>query len=149
MLLGLWFGLLFPKVYLFLISSGGFAMLFTYAVVVATHIRFRKKHGCPTEGKCYMRGFPYSSLFTLLSLAAAIVSMPFVPGQTSGLIAGVIMVAFYACSYLVMKFVRTSREKNANRENISQVRMQEKAKLSAEFSKELTDIKKKDNDKKD
>jgi L-asparagine transporter-like permease len=148
MLLGLWFGLLFPKVYLFLISSGGFAMLFTYAVVVATHIRFRKKHGCPTDGKCYMRGFPYSSLFTLLSLAAAIVSMPFVPGQTSGLIAGVIMVAFYACSYMVMKFVRTSREKNANHENISQARMQQKTRLSAEFSEELTDIKKKDDDKK-
>lgn len=42
MLLGLGFGFLFPKVYLFLISSGGFAILFTYVVIMATHIRFRK-----------------------------------------------------------------------------------------------------------
>jgi L-asparagine transporter-like permease len=146
MLLGLWFGLLFPKVYLFLISSGGFAMLFTYTIVVASHIRFRKKHGCPSEGKCYMRGFPYSSLFTLLSLFVIIISMPFVPGQTSGLIAGAVMVVVYACAYLTMKFIRSSasRQKTAHQDSFSQV----KTKLSAEFSDELTDIKKEDRKKK-
>ncbi len=147
MLLGLWFGLLFPKVYLFLISSGGFAMLFTYTVVVASHIRFRKKHGCPSEGKCYMRGFPYSSLFTLLSLFVIIISMPFVPGQTSGLIAGAVMVVVYACAYLTMKFVRSSalRQKDVHQESFSQA----KSKFSAEFSDELTNINAKRNKKND
>jgi len=58
MLVGLGFGLLLPRVYLFLISSGGFALLFTYAVIMATHIRFRKKHGCPPGWKMSDVGVP-------------------------------------------------------------------------------------------
>lgn len=143
MLLGLGFGALFPKVYLFLTSSGGFALLFTYAAIMATHIHFRKKNGCPPDGKCRLRGFPYSSLFVLLSLVAVIFSMPFVPGQTSGLIAGIVMVVFYTCSYMVMKFIRAFRYKNVIRQNPQQI----KSKLSAEFSEELTDIDKKDKNK--
>nr|WP_269320631.1 amino acid permease [Bacillus sp. UNC41MFS5] len=54
MLVGLGFGLLFPRVYLVLITTGGFALIFTYAVIMASHIRFRKRNGCPPEGsvKC-------------------------------------------------------------------------------------------------
>ena len=40
MILGLSLGYVFPRVYLFLISSGGFAILFTYCIIMATHIRF-------------------------------------------------------------------------------------------------------------
>ena len=143
MLLGLGFGFLFPKVYLFLISSGGFAILFTYVVIMATHIRFRKKHGCPPDGKCQLRGFPYSSAFVLLSLSIAIISMPFVPGQASGLIAGTVMVVFYGCSYVIMKLVNASHQKKIDRQNLYQKRKQTKIELSSEFSKELTDSNKK------
>jgi L-asparagine transporter-like permease len=137
MLLGLGFGLLLPKVYLFLISSGGFALLFTYVIIMATHIRYRKKHGCPeADDKCRLGGYPYSSLFVLICLIVAIVSMPFVPGQESGLIAGIIMVAFYTISYVIMKY---SRKIHAN--NMIRYRTQ----VSTEFSKELTKDK---NDKK-
>jgi len=111
MLLGLGFGLLLPRVYLFLISSGGFALLFTYAVIMATHIRFRKKNGCPPDGKCQMWGYPYSSLCVFIALIITIVSMPFVPGQESGLIAGIIMVIFYTISYIMMKFYKKSHKK--------------------------------------
>ncbi len=111
MLLGLGLGLLLPRVYLFLISSGGFALLFTYAVIMATHIRFRKKNGCPPDGKCQMWGYPYSSLCVFIALIIAIVSMPFVPGQESGLIAGIIMIIFYTTSYIIMKFYKISHKK--------------------------------------
>ncbi|HPE16278.1 MAG TPA: amino acid permease [Oscillospiraceae bacterium] len=104
MLAALRFGLFFPRVYLFLISSGGFALLFSYVVIMATHIRFRQKNGCPPDGKCQMWGFPYTSLFVLLSLVAAIASMPFVPGQLSGLTAGACLVAFYAGCYAVVRY---------------------------------------------
>ncbi|CAB1253153.1 Amino acid permease [Ruminococcaceae bacterium BL-6] len=103
MLAGLALGLLFPRAYLFLISSGGFAMLFTYAAVMATHIRFRRKNGCPPDGKCQMAGFPYTSYFTLAALIAAILSMPFVPGQGAGLAAGAVTVAFYMLCYWVLR----------------------------------------------
>lgn len=99
MLLGLGLGMLLPRVYLFLISSGGFALLFTYVIIMATHIRFRKKNGCPPDGKCQLWGFPFTSLFVLLSLIIIIVSMPFVPGQTSGLIAGISLILFFAACY--------------------------------------------------
>lgn len=144
MLLGLGMGFLVPKIYLFLISSGGFALLFTYAVIMATHIRFRKKNGCP-DGKCKLCGFPYSSLFVLFFLIIAILSMPFVSGQASGLIAGIIMIVFYSLGYMAMKFFKHSH----NNDNVTQP-MKEKrnqARLSTEFSEELTKTKEKDKEK--
>ncbi|MED4226401.1 amino acid permease [Neobacillus cucumis] len=68
MLLGLGFGLLFPRVYLVLISTSGFTLIFTYAVIMASHIRFRKRAGCPPEGICQVKGFPYTSYIALISL---------------------------------------------------------------------------------
>lgn len=103
MLIALRFGLFFPQVYLFLISSGGFALLFSYAVIMATHIRFRRKNGCPPDGKCQLGGFPYTSVFALAALLAAIGSMPFVKGQLTGLLAGAGMVVFYFLAFLALR----------------------------------------------
>lgn len=135
MLLGLGIGLLFPKVYLFLISSGGFALLFTYAVIMATHIRFRKIKGCPPNGKCQMPGYPYTSWIALISMVVFIISMPFIPGQVSGLIAGVIMIAFYSLAYTVMKLYRGHKKKEIDygKSDMKKYR----AGLATEFSKEL------------
>lgn len=104
MLLGLGMGLFLPKVYLFLVSSGGFSLLFVYAVIMATHIRFRKSNGCPPNGKCQLPGFPYTSWVVLISLIAVIFSMPFIPGQASGLIAGIIMITIYSLIYITYSF---------------------------------------------
>ncbi|HWQ80024.1 MAG TPA: amino acid permease [Anaerovoracaceae bacterium] len=103
MLLGVGAGLLFPRVYLFLISSGGFALLFTYTVILATHIRFRSKYGCPPKGKCQMPWFPYSSWSVLVIMILIILSMPFISGQTSGLVAGVCMTLFFTVCYFIQK----------------------------------------------
>lgn len=103
MLAGLGIGLLFPRVYLFLTSAGGFSMLFTYAVIMATHIRFRRKNGCPPDGKCQLWGYPYTSWFALFALILVLASMPFIKGQLSGLIAGCSLVALYLFAYLVLK----------------------------------------------
>lgn len=105
MLLGLGIGLFFPRVYLFLISSGGFALLFTYFIIVITHIKFRKKYGKP-DSKCRARCFPYSSFFVMIALIISIFSMPFISGQSSGFIAGIIMVVFYSVVYLIIKFTK-------------------------------------------
>lgn len=110
MLLGLGLGLLFPRVYLFLISSGGFALLFTYAVIMATHLRLRRKYGCPPNGKCQLWGFPFTSLLVLIVLIIAILSMPFVSGQETGLIAGLVMVAFYTLCYLAVRHYSRKNE---------------------------------------
>jgi L-asparagine transporter-like permease len=102
MLVGLGAGLFFPRVYLFLISAGGFATLLTYAAILATHIRFRKCNGCPPEGKCQMPGYPYTSWIALIGTIIVIISMPFISGQGSGLIAGIIMTVLYAGIYFIM-----------------------------------------------
>lgn len=133
-----WFGLLLPQVFLFLLSSAGFATLFTYAVIMACHLRLRRRYGCPPSGKCQMPGFPYTSIFTLVSLIVAILSMPFVRGQTSGLIAGIVLVGFFELSYSFMKFFR-SRNKRA-----VVLPPVKNPGLAAEFSEELTDTGKKD-----
>lgn len=130
MLAALGFGLLFPSVYLFLISSGGFSILFSYAVIMATHLKFRRKFGCPPSGKCQLRGYPYSTAFVLLSITAIIISMPFVKGQASGLIAGFVIVAFYAICYVMISLLSRKEQDIKN----SRFR---RAALSAEFSEEI------------
>lgn len=131
MLLGLGFGMLFPKVYLFLTSAGGFALLLTYAVIMATHIRLRKKNGCP-DGKCQLRGYPYTSWLVLLSLIVIIVSMPFIDGQGAGLLAGIIITVVYSFFYIAMKAYKTFPK---NRLSINSIY---KSVFLTEASKELT-----------
>ncbi|SHO50794.1 amino acid permease [Anaerocolumna xylanovorans] len=130
MLLGLFVGLLFPQIYLFLISAGGFSSLFTYAMIMASHIRFRNTHGKPGD-RLRLRGFPYSSLFVLVCLIAAIAFMPFIKGQGTGLIAGIAIVAFYGISYFLMTLYQKNRgnKKDAYKTN---------KELGFEISKELT-----------
>ncbi|MDF2542217.1 MAG: amino acid permease [Herbinix sp.] len=143
MLVGLWVGLFFPRVYLFLLSSGGFASLVTYAAILATHIKFRKCNGCPPEGKCQMPGYPYTSWFALVSIVVIIISMPFISGQSSGLIAGIIMTALYWLIYFVMNRLQNKVVmKNMNHSSPKVFH----ARLSEEFSEELTDKTKKKND---
>jgi AAT family amino acid transporter len=97
-------GALLPQqVYIFLVSAGGFAILFTYGMIVATHYKFRKQKGCPEKGKCRLPGYPFSSWAALLSLIAILGSMPLVPGQGTGLIAGLILVVMFAAIYLVFR----------------------------------------------
>jgi L-asparagine transporter-like permease len=103
MIISLYVGLLFPRVYLFLISSGGFALLFTYIILMVTHIRYRQKNGKPV-GNCRLYGFPYSSVFTLFGLLVALFAMPFMAGQRAGFFAGVSLIVFFTVSYFVMKF---------------------------------------------
>lgn len=136
MLAGLGLGLLMPKVYLFLISAGGFSLLFTYAVITATHIKFRKKHGKPADGKCMMCGYPYSSLIVLIVLIISILSMPFVSGQTSGLIAGCGLVVFYVISYNIMKYTKGLQHKKLK---VAMNDRKYQDLFSTEFSEELTD----------
>ena len=135
MLMGLGAGLFFPRVYLFLISSGGFATLLTYGAIMATHIRFRKCNGCPPAGKCQMPGFPYTSWIALISIIVIIVSMPFISGQTSGLIAGVAMTVLYSVIYLIMKY-RGKIENNSPTENFNRHKL--KSQYANEFSEELS-----------
>lgn len=133
MMMFLYVGLFLPEFYLFLISSGGFALLFTYIVLMFTHIRFRKKNGKP-EGNCRLCGFPYSSLFTMAGLLIAIFSMPFLKGQTLGFLAGIALVAFFTACYGILKAV--NKRKAMQGEELPKGTLKHR-RILTEFSEEL------------
>lgn len=104
MLAGMGLAYLLPqRIYLFLVSSGGFALLFIYLIIMATHYKFRRVHGCPPKGNCQLYGFPYTSILGLAALAAIIASMPLVPGQGAGLAAGLLLVALFTLIYIIYR----------------------------------------------
>jgi L-asparagine transporter-like permease len=128
-LFGLGFGFLFPRVYLVLITTGGFALIFTYAVIMASHIRFRKRNGCPPEGICQMPGYPYTSWTALISMIIVLLCMPLIEGQGIGLIAGLVMIVFFSLIYLAKRAFRRTR--------INRIQRHRPASLLTEFSEEL------------
>ncbi|MCQ6279429.1 amino acid permease [Bacillus sp. EB600] len=134
MLVGLGLGLLFPRVFLVLITSGGFALLFTYAIIIASHIRFRKRNGCPSEGKCQMPGYPFTSWIALISMIIILMSMPFIPGQGTGLITGIVMVIFYTFIYVAMRFRTNSKATITTKKRLHTRNV--KPSLVTEFSEE-------------
>lgn len=133
MLLALWFGMFFPSVYLFLVSAAGFSILFSYMMIMAAHIQFRKKNPITSDKSVQTIRFPYTSIFTLIALLAVIVSMPFVAGQLTGLIAGCVILSFFVLSYLGV------RAYHHNHNRMLWTVMHEN-RLQTEMSEELSEI---------
>lgn len=105
MLLGVSMSYVLPdQIYLFLISSGGFSLIFAYLVIMMTHLRFRRSHGCPPQGNCQLAWYPYSTWIGIISLVIAIVTMPLVPGQGAGLFAGLVLIAVYSGFFYVFRY---------------------------------------------
>lgn len=96
-------GYILPQgIYIFLVSSGGFSLLFAYLVILFTHYRFRSKTGCPPRGNCQLKGFPYTTIIAIVSLIIIIATMPLIEGQGSGLYAGMMFLVFYLGIYFVI-----------------------------------------------
>ncbi|AFS79639.1 hypothetical protein Curi_c26440 [Gottschalkia acidurici 9a] len=122
---GLGLGFILPSnVYIFLTSFGGFSLLFTYGVIVATHIKFRKEKGDST---------PFTSWIALISIVIIIASMPLVSGQGLGLIAGLTILSLYSIIYLGMKLYKNYKRT----ERFERTSFKLNPKLDTEFSKEL------------
>lgn len=103
MLAGLFLGSILPQqVYIFLVSSGGFSLLFTYLVIVATHYSYQRKNMLPKNRNRFSTN-PLTSWLVIGSLVVIIVSMPLIPGQGAGLVAGLLLIAFYSVLYIVVK----------------------------------------------
>lgn len=93
------------RIYVFLISSGGFSLLLAYLVIMLTHLRFRRRCGCPPYGHCQLAAYPYTTWAAIISLVVVIVTMPLIPGQGSGLLAGLLLAAFFSVSYPLFRLV--------------------------------------------
>ncbi|MGG6310445.1 amino acid permease [Paenibacillus macerans] len=102
MLFGLAMGYLLPQqVYLFLVSCGGFSLLFSYFIILASHYRWRRTTPCSPEAACQLPGYPYTSWAGLIGMVGILVSMPFISGQGAGLVVGLSLVALLAGIYWV------------------------------------------------
>lgn len=102
MLAALGLGFILPEqVYLFLVSSGGFSLLFSYLIIMITHYKYRRIHGCPPVGKCQFPGYPFTSWLSIAIIVIIIMSMPIIAGQGSGLIAGILLIFFYLILYIL------------------------------------------------
>ncbi|WP_371375017.1 amino acid permease [Sporomusa aerivorans] len=111
MLAGLGMGLLLPEaVYLFLVSSGGFSLLFSYLVILSTHYKLRKQKGCPPQGKCQLPGFPATSWLAQASIVLIIASMPLISGQGAGLFAGLGFVVLFTLIFWVTQSLGGRKE---------------------------------------
>jgi AAT family amino acid transporter len=99
------------RIYIFLISSGGFSLLLAYLVIMLTHLKFRTRFGCPPKGHCQLSGFPYTTWIAIISLIIVIFTMPLIPGQGSGLFAGLLLLAVYSLAFFAFRLaprVRTA-----------------------------------------
>lgn len=141
MLAGLGLGLLLPQgVYLFLVSSGGFSLLFSYFIIVASHYRLRQKNGRPLAGQRGLRGYPYSSWLAMGGLLAILASMPLIPGQGGGLAAGIMFVLLFTGIYAAGALRRTrgrGSRRSAQRQPSLQVKVPV-ARAQMEAAEELT-----------
>ncbi|MDF2627058.1 MAG: amino acid permease [Symbiobacteriaceae bacterium] len=90
-------------VYVLLVSSAGFALLFSYLMILLSQLVLRNREGC-RPGACAMPGFPWSTWVGILLLVGAIAGMPLVPGQGPGLVAGIGLLLFFALAYML--FIR-------------------------------------------
>lgn len=103
MLVGVVLAYVLPRqVYLFLVSSGGFALLFAYLMILASQLVLRRRQGC-SAGICQMPGYPYLTWLGIVLVLAAMAAMPLVPGQGAGLLAGLAMLIFFALYYLLAR----------------------------------------------
>lgn len=138
MLAGLGLGMLLPQgVYLFLVSSGGFALLFSYFIIMASHYRLRRRNGGPFMGQRGLRGYPYSSWIAMGGLLAILASMPLIPGQGGGLAAGIMFVLLFSGIYAA-GVLRKGRVSGGLRQPALQVKMPG-ARAQMEAAEELTD----------
>lgn len=114
MLLGLGLGLLLPQnVYLFLVGSGGFSLLFAYVMIMASHYKLRKSGRLAVPKRHGMFGYPITSWIAMVSLVAILISMPLVPGQGSGLVAGISFVLLFVAIYAVKWRVQSAGRRRA------------------------------------
>lgn len=107
MLVGVVLAYLLPKgVYVFLVSSGAFSLLFAYLMILASQLVIRRKEGC-RPGLCQMPWYPYGTWIGIILALGAMVAMPLVPGQGAGLVAGLGLLVFFAGYYLLVQRRRT------------------------------------------
>jgi len=82
--------------------------LINWLTISATHFFYRKKarKESPERLKFKVPGYPLTTIAAVLLIMGILISSPLYPGQTAGLIEGLILLAALALIYLILKSKR-------------------------------------------
>ena len=90
--------------FLYVTAMSSFGVMFTWLMISLTHLRFRPRAMAAggRELAYRMPGYPYTTWAAIVSMAAVILTIYFVPGQRIGFVSGVfVLLAVTACYWLV------------------------------------------------
>lgn len=93
------------KVFIILATSSGFLAMFNWLTISVTHYFYRKKtlREKPEKLKYKAPGYPYTSFIEMALILAVFATSPLYPGQISGLVSGIVLLAVLILCYFVLK----------------------------------------------
>lgn len=100
------------KVFIILATSSGFLAMFNWLTISVTHYFYRKKTLRERPGKLKYKapGYPYSTFIEIILILAIFATSPLYPGQVSGLVSGIILLASLILCYFVLKKYRVIKK---------------------------------------
>ncbi len=99
------------QIFVVLATSSGFLALFNWLTISVTHYFYRKKtlREHPEKLKYRAPGYPFTSFLLAILILAVFATSPLYPGQVSGLIGGLVLLAGLITVYFILRKCRVLR----------------------------------------
>lgn len=96
------------KVFIILATASGFLAMFNWLTISVTHYFYRKKtlREHPEKLKYKVVGYPFTPIILSVLIIAIIATSPLYPGQVSGFIGGLILLAGLLACYFILRHLR-------------------------------------------
>lgn len=93
------------QIFIILATSSGFLALVNWLTISITHYFYRKKalREHPERIKYRAPGYPYTSFLEALLILALFATAPLYPGQVSGLVGGILLIAGLVVVYFILR----------------------------------------------
>lgn len=99
------------QIFVVLATSSGFLALFNWLTISVTHYFYRKKtlREHPDKLKYRAPGYPFTSFLLAILIVAVFATSPLYPGQVSGLVGGLVLLAGLIAVYFILRKCRVLR----------------------------------------
>lgn len=96
--------LLPQQIFVYIASASGVTILLNWVIIAATHLRFRRQTE-PGQDEKLLRypGCPYTNYGIIIILLVTLTTAAFSHDQLVGLIAGLVLLALYACLFYILR----------------------------------------------